>query len=130
MEVCADGLQPGPLGWNPRAVTFTEHSVDTIQLPGWIIGTDNPVPAITHLAPSARAAGGPNLLLYVTGSGFRPTSEVRLGGAARATVYHSPSQLVATVLAGDMAVPAALEVRVFNPAPAGGLSGPATLTIS
>lgn len=111
-------------------MTFTEHSVDTIQFPGWIVNPspDNPVPAITHLAPAAVASGGPGFLLYLTGSGFTGSSVARIAGVDRVTTYHSPTQLVAAVLAADIATPGAKAVQVFNPAPAGGLSVAATLT--
>jgi hypothetical protein len=106
-------------------------SVDTIVLPGWVIpAASNPVPTATFLAPTSKVHGAGDFLLYVTGTGFVPTSVVRVAGADRATTYHSPTQLVAAVLAGDIAAAGPKAIAVFSPAPAGGLSNALSLAVS
>jgi len=110
----------------------------SVQTPGPGGGTsgtrtltiENPVPALTSLAPSAAVAGGPGFTLTANGSGFVPSSVVRWNGAARTTTFVSPSQLTAQIAASDIASPGMATVTVFNPAPAGGVSGGQSFTIA
>ena len=90
----------------------------------------NPVPSIAALSPSSVGKGGPEFSITVDGSGFVRASQVRVNGAARATVYVSASRLTATILAGDLAAAGTRAISVVNPAPGGGTSIDTLLTIT
>lgn len=90
---------------------------------------NNPVPAITSLAPNVIASGSSAFTMTVNGTGFVPSSVVRFNGSERMTSYVSSTQLTAQVTAADVANAGTAKVRIFNPAPVGGLSGEADFTI-
>ncbi|MGH9801728.1 MAG: IPT/TIG domain-containing protein, partial [Blastocatellia bacterium] len=94
------------------------------------ISGDNPVPALTSLSPNNGLVGSGSLTLTVNGSNFVPTSVVRWGGANRATAFVSNSQLTASIPASDLASAGTINVTVFNPAPAGGVSNALPFTVS
>ncbi|MGH9938481.1 MAG: IPT/TIG domain-containing protein, partial [Blastocatellia bacterium] len=108
-------VNPPPGGGTSNAVTFSITS---------------PLPAITSLSPDQVLAAGPQFALTVNGSGFVNGSVVRVNGQDRLTAFTSGSQLIATVLAPDIAVGGSLSVTVANPAPGGGVSNAATLTVT
>jgi peptidoglycan/xylan/chitin deacetylase (PgdA/CDA1 family) len=91
---------------------------------------NNPVPAVTALSPSAATAGGGAFTLTVTGSKFLNGAVVRWKGLDRTTTYVNATQLTATIGAADIATSGTANVKVFNPAPGGGLSGPQVFTIN
>ena len=107
----------------------------------------NPVPQLTSLSPAQAVFGGSSFTLSLTGSRFIPGSIVIWNGAERATQYVSATQVTATILASDIALPQlsdslhmstesdadgaqpwallddSVQVWVRNPAPGGGTSG-------
>ncbi len=89
----------------------------------------NAVPVITSLSPSWAVVGGTGFTLTVNGSGFADNSVVRWNGANRTTTNVSATQLTIPVTAGDIAGSGTASVTVFNPAPGGGESAPATFEI-
>lgn len=89
----------------------------------------NPVPAIASLSPDPVQAAGPQFALTVNGSGFVNGSIVRVNGQNRQTAFVSATQLTATVLASDIVVGGLLNITVLNPAPGGGVSNIAQLTL-
>ncbi len=92
--------------------------------------TGNPLPSIGSLSPSSATAGSPGFTLTVTGSGFVGASVVKVNGAARTTTFASATQLQAAVPASDVAAAGPVDVRVVSPAPGGGASNIATLTVT
>ena len=103
-------LSPGPGGGqSPAARVFT------------IV---NPAPTLALLEPVFVWAGGSGFTLAVTGSRFTPASVVQWAGVDRPTVYISAERLEASVGASEVAHAGATSVRVFTPAPGGGLSAP------
>jgi hypothetical protein len=86
----------------------------------------NTVPNITLLKPASKAHGTGAFTLNVTGSNFVPASKVRWNGVTRTTVYISPTRVRAAIPATDIAAAGTIPVRVFNPAPGGGLSNALT----
>lgn len=87
----------------------------TIQAP-------NPLPVIGTLSPASVHAGGPGLVLTITGTGFRPDVRVHWNGTYRPTAWESESEIRATIWAGDLATPGVARVQVINPTPGGGAS--------
>lgn len=87
------------------------------------------VPVLTLLPSYGASAGRPGFPLLVHGVGFVPQSVVRIGGEARTTRYLGPTRLETVLAAADVAAPGALQVSVHTPAPGGGTSGTATLTV-
>jgi hypothetical protein len=92
--------------------------------------TSNPVPTLTSVSPSSAAAGGPNLVLSVSGTGFVRGSTVLWNGSERATTFVSSTELVAYVPASDVATAGTAEITVASPSPGGGTSGAAELTVA
>ena len=84
----------------------------------------NPAPTLALLEPVFVWAGGSGFTLAVTGSRFTPASVVQWAGVDRPTVYISPERLEASIIAAEVAHAGATSVRVFTPAPGGGLSAP------
>ena len=87
-----------------------------------ITGGNNVTPGISSVSPSSTAAGGADLELTVSGSGFVTTSSVEFGGVPVATAFMSSSGMVALIPAADIASSGTVNVGVTNPAPGGGTS--------
>jgi hypothetical protein len=88
-----------------------------------------PVPAITSLGQTTAIAGEPSLELAVNGTGFTANSEVRFNGSARPTTLTAPGQLTTTLASGDLQAAGTYPITVVNPAPGGGTSNAANLTL-
>ena len=81
-----------------------------------------PIPQIGALTPNSVPTGGPDLIVTVNGSGFRPNclaylafgSSASGGGVSRATQYVSPSQLTLTLTADDLTYARLWNVFVSN----------------
>ncbi len=111
-------LTPAPGGGNSNSVLLTIN-----QPP-------NPVPSIGALSPNPVTAGGPQFTLSISGSNFVSNSVARFNGQDRPTTFISATELSALISAADIQNGGAAGIRVFNPAPAGGLSNELTLTIN
>lgn len=109
---------PTPGGGTSNAVLLT------INVP------PNPVPAITAINPTTVTSGGGNFTLTVFGTGFVQSSVVRFNNTDRSTTYVSATELRAVIQAGDIINGGTAAITVFNPAPSGGASNAATLTIN
>jgi hypothetical protein len=80
----------------------------------WLAAPLTQAQTITFINPSSVAAGGPSFTLTVNGTGFAANQIVRVNGSNRATVL-SGTQLLATILASDIATPGVDAINVFNP---------------
>ncbi len=107
---------------------FTTGAFQASQFEGYKV--NNPVPALSSIAPATVVAGSPQITLTVKGDKFIKESQVMWNGAARQTVFDSATQLRATIPAADLANPATAAVTVFNPMPAGGASNALSFVIS
>ena len=108
---------PAPGGGTSTALTLT-------------ISPQPPVPAITGFSPSKVVAANVGRTLTVTGSGFISSSTVLVDGSPRATLFRTSSQLVVTLLAGDVATIGTRSIQVVTPPPGGGTSAPRALTVA
>ncbi len=109
---------PAPGGGNSNAVLLT------------INAPPNPVPILEALNPNTVAAGSPRFTLTVTGQNFVSNSVVRFNNQDRLTTFISATELRAVITENDVQNGGTAGIRVFNPAPAGGLSNEVPLTIS
>ena len=91
---------------------------------------DNPGPTLSSLSTTNVSGGGAAFTLTVLGSNFVPSSVVRWAGSDRTTTYIGSSELQAAIPASDLAAGGDVQVTVFNPAPAGGLTSALTLHVS
>ncbi len=107
---------PAPGGGTSNALSFS-------------IVQPNPVPTITSLSPNPVVAGSQAFTLTVNGTNFVNGAVVRLNNVDRPTAFSSATRLTAAIPAVDLANPGTARVTVFNPAPGGGASSEATLTI-
>jgi hypothetical protein len=91
--------------------------------------SSTPTPILASVSPATVDAAGPSYSMQVTGSGFTSASTVLVNGTSRATTYVSGTALTAQVLAADIAATGQLEVQVSTPAPGGGISNYAIVSI-
>ncbi len=91
---------------------------------------DNPVPTLSSLSTTNVTGGGAAFTLTGLGSNFVPSSIVRWNGSDRTTTYVSSAELQAAIPASDLASGGNVQVTVFNPAPAGGLTSALSLHVS
>lgn len=118
-NVGIDVVNPSPGGGNSNLITF-------------VVSTPNPVPMLTSLNPSSVTVGGisPNgLQLTVDGSNFVNSSTIQWDGGNFSTVFVSNTRLMTNVPNYEASTGKIVNVRVFNPAPAGGTSNTLPFTV-
>ncbi|MGZ8858161.1 MAG: DUF7948 domain-containing protein, partial [Candidatus Aminicenantales bacterium] len=91
---------------------------------------DNPLPTLSALSTTHVTGGGAAFMLTVQGSNFVPNSVVRWNGSDRTTTYVSATELQAAITTTDIAAGGDVQVTVYNPVPAGGVSGALALQVS
>ena len=124
--IVSDQASTGPISVTTPGGTGTSSSTFTVAL-----AQSNPVPLVDQpLAPMTVAPGGPDFTVTLNGTGFVFGAVVTWDGAPLATQFVSSSQLTATVLSANIAIPQTGKVRVTNPTPAGGVSNTLFLTVS
>jgi hypothetical protein len=85
----------------------------------------NPLPTVSSLMPNNTLAGGPGFMLTVNGTNFvQGHSVVNFNGVGKATTFVSSTQLMATILASDIATAGTFRVDVSTDPPGGGTSTP------
>lgn len=92
--------------------------------------TQNPVPSVTSVSPDLVTFGGGGAVVAVHGSGFVRGSVARLGGQDRPTDYVSAAELNVHLTAADVETPGSAALTVFSPAPGGGTSNAAQVTVA
>lgn len=107
-------VNPSPGGGTSAALPFT---------------VANGVPTISSLGPSTVVAGAPDTVITVYGSGFVAASAVRSMGQTVTSTYVNGGRLTATIPANHLLNPGSISITVQNPAPGGGTSQGAYLTI-
>lgn len=90
---------------------------------------ENPTPGIDAISPSEVEQGASEMTITVNGSDFVQNSVVRFNGGDRPTQFVSRSELRATLSATNLASAGVAQVVVANPAPGGGTSNVAQLTV-
>jgi WD40-like Beta Propeller Repeat len=91
----------------------------------------SPTPSISSVTPTAlTAASGTSSTITIFGKNFVSESTVVVNSANRTTTYVNPSQLQATLAAGDVAQPGSLNISVLNPEPGGGASNTVSLAVN
>jgi alpha-tubulin suppressor-like RCC1 family protein len=90
----------------------------------------NDVPVILFISPASKLHGKPVFTLNVYGKKFRTSAKVRWNGSDRPTTFVNSGKLTAVIAAADIASIGTASVKVFNPAPFGGLSNAKSFTIN
>jgi len=72
-------------------------------------------PRLDALAPEGALAGGQGFSLSMTGADFADGAEVKWGGENRPATFISPSEVRASIGAGDLAMAGYVDVQVENP---------------
>ena len=93
-------------------------------------GAPDPVPTLSAVAPNTSVAGSAATPITVTGTGFVARSVIRVDGANRPTTYVSPTQMTASLTAGQQAAAATLNIDVQTTAPGGGISAGLPFTVT
>ena len=126
-------MVPGRVRLGPVAsigiVRFVDNTVATGNV-ATVSLCKNPATDVGSLSPSSATAGGEGFTLTVNGSGFISSSVVRWDGEDRPTTFVSSNQVQGEISATDIGAPRTVQVRVFNPAPGGGLSPSLPFTIT
>jgi len=87
----------------------------------------SPVPAISKVEPSHLTYGPQTITL--TGAGFLPTSQVRIGTATLPAKFIGSNQMAVTTTLAP-AIGRLIAVAVVNPDPGGGVSDPAAVPVA
>lgn len=90
----------------------------------------NPVPGNISISPATVGAGTVNpTTVVVTGSNFVAGAMAQVNGSNRPTTIAGPTQLTFQLTVADQATQGKASITVANPAPGGGTSPAATLTL-
>jgi 6-phosphogluconolactonase (cycloisomerase 2 family) len=111
-------FNPGPSGGTSNTSNFATNTPPI-----------NPTPTINSLDPTCAPVGGQAFSLSVFGSSFVASSVVRWNGSDRPTAVVHSGEIHAQISASDIAATGTAAVTVFNPAPGGGSSNTATVTM-
>lgn len=95
-----------------------------------LLTINNPQPIATTLLPASVVAGGPELIVGITGNNFVPTAVVSFASVPVVTSFLSSTELTAHIPASQMINGGLFPVTVINPAPGGGSSTPLTFTVN
>jgi hypothetical protein len=104
-------------GFSPTTVTLA-------------VGSLNPTPTLTTLAPPSVSAGSGAFTLSLSGSGFASGAQAFFGSTALATTYMSSVLAQAAVPAYLVATSGNVQIVIVNPAPGGGASGAVSFAIA
>ncbi len=107
-------VNPAPGGGTSSALPFT---------------VANGVPTVSSFNPSAVVAGAPDTAVSIFGSGFVAGSSVRSNGQIVSSTYVNGGQINATIPANHLLNPGTVAITVTNPAPGGGTSQAAHLSV-
>ncbi len=88
-----------------------------------VLTVGNPVPILNTVDPSSVIAGSGAVTITANGSRFVPGAEIRVNGMGRATLFLNANQVSTQITAPETQVPTIYSITVFNPGPAGGVSG-------
>jgi hypothetical protein len=119
------------LFFTPSSQTITVNVGNAPQTNvNFTVSANAPVPAITSLVPSTLLAGSGAQTLTINGTNFLSTSTVTYNGVAHQATFVTGGQLTIQLSAADLAVAGSFAVIVTSPAPGGGASTPANLTVN
>ncbi len=90
---------------------------------------ENPVPIITDITPTSKYVGDGPFTLFVSGRDFVGESAVRFNGADQPTRFIDTATLSVEVSSSQLASAGEISIRVFTPAPGGGVSGALTFLV-
>lgn len=83
---------------------------------------ENPIPVVTNISPTSKFVGDDPFMLYVDGKNFAGESIVQFDGVNQATTFEDSKNLSVEISSSQLASPTEISVRVFTPAPGGGIS--------
>lgn len=108
-----------------RVLDTTYHAdfVNPIPRPSTVEMQRNPEPHITDIFPKAATEGDETVTLTVRGSDFIFESAVVFDGERVATKFSRDTELIATIPSRLLKRVGTVPVAVWNPLPAGGISG-------
>lgn len=90
---------------------------------------NNAVPSIVSLNPSTVAVGSADRTITISGRNFVTTTTANSNGALVMSTYVNATTLTAVIPATHIQNPGTVAITVTNPAPGGGTSSPANLTV-
>ena len=115
-------VERGKEGTTAQVFSAGTPAIHTVTAAFWeqhILEALFPPPVITSLVPDTVDLDSGGQDITIVGTGFIPSSTATFGGASRAVVYVSPTELTMTLLSGDVAATGTFSVVVTNPLPGG-----------
>src|SRR5437762_1669711 len=92
--------------------------------------TNGTAPTITSISPQSVTAGAQAFTLSIIGTNFTTGATVKVGNAApRNATFVDAQHVTAPIVAADVVSPGQVSITVTTPAPNGGTSNAATLTV-
>jgi hypothetical protein len=91
---------------------------------------DNPAPTVSSISPSALAAGTTSPVILVVGTGFVPSTVIKVNGDSRTSAFVSSKQINVTLGDADVAAAGTLSITAVNRTPGGGTSTAASVSVS
>lgn len=95
-----------------------------------LFAVENPVPAMTVIAPLAVTIGAGQTTLKITGSSFVSGAKITFGTTELATTVVNANAVEGVIPANLLSAPGAVPVKVENPAPGGGASNVIAFTVA
>jgi uncharacterized protein (TIGR03437 family) len=120
-KVCQPNAAPGALfgvfnvDGQPNKARFYFKDVNGKVVDSFVVYSNVEAPHVSALSPASAVPGGGAFTLTVDGAGFVNGSSVQWNGAARPTVFVSPTRLTADIPASDIANAGAALLTVANP---------------
>ncbi len=113
---------------NTASITVSTPTAVAVSNAVSVAVTNPPVPTITSISPTAVPVNT-DTKLTVYGTGFNKASVVSYNGTPVTTTFSTTTSLSATIPAATLALPGNGAVTVVTPAPGGGTSTAAALTV-
>lgn len=121
----------GPRGVHTVNVTATDNcGAQTSTHFILLAGATSPLPTVTSLNPTVVPAGANGIQMVVNGSGFAPDAVGLFNNSPRPTQVVSPTQLLVTLTAADLANPGNFAITTDNSPPGGGTSNAVFLSVA
>jgi hypothetical protein len=127
---------PPPSGGSISQISNNEIKVSSGNNGGsstankFLLVLNNPTPTISTISPNFICTGADAFTLTINGTNFISTSSVQFNGTVITTNFINSGQLNASISATDIEQSGTCSIAVLNPAPGGGTSSSAILTVN
>ena len=120
---------PSPSTITAFATSVADATKTGAAAVGIVTTASGPSPSVNTVSPKAAPSGGPAFTLTVGGASFVSGSVVRWNDSDRPTTFVNSTLVTAQIPASDLATSGIVDIKVFNPPPAGGSSKSISFTV-